>query len=141
MFTASAASAAQHSAESKTAAQMKCLSTQRASTHGDDDKDQRSDRDQDDQKIAVINIPSGKIGLRLVGALSELGKFLVTEAGDGLVDLLRIHAGGFEGLLRFRRGKEFLKRFGILLPDARSVDGGLLQSRRRDEVIGRLGKQ
>src|SRR5262245_27753628 len=55
----------------------------------DDDKDERCDRDQDDQKIAIIETASGEIVLCFVGARCQLRQVGIRQRRNG-----GLHLGG-----------------------------------------------
>src|SRR5215470_8424975 len=71
--------------------------------HRDDDQNERGDTDQDDDQVTVAESAGCKVGLRLVGARSQLSQFLVIQIGDGVLHLFCIDMRGLEGF--FRKGR------------------------------------
>src|SRR5579864_2610345 len=107
--------------------------------HGHDDQDEgRNSHDNPDQ-VAVAELATGKVGLGLVRAGGKLRQVFIAQRGNGGLDLLRIHPGGFERLLRRRSREKFVQRIQVVLPDLGDMGHLFLQVSRADYMILRQG--
>src|SRR5215831_2727813 len=70
-------------------------------SNSDDDQDQNCDRENDEDKIMVIDVAGREVCLRFVDTRRELGELIVVQRGHGGLHLPRIHAGRFHGLVSF----------------------------------------